>query len=80
MSEGYVSTLIKYSILMFTFPIMSFFLSKWYVFDSWYPEGSTNAIYSAFVAVFAVHIVLAMFVRKAWREETESPQVALKQD
>lgn len=58
--------------MMVTFPILSYFLSK-YVMENVFIMESAY-LYAAGVAVLTVHVILALFVYVAWNEDTSIKQ------
>uniref|UniRef100_A0A1L8DFB1 Vacuolar ATPase assembly integral membrane protein VMA21 homolog n=1 Tax=Nyssomyia neivai TaxID=330878 RepID=A0A1L8DFB1_9DIPT len=70
-------TVLFYCLLIIVLPILSFFSSKYFIFDGYLqlPQISSN-IYSAIVAVIALHIALFCYIYRAYFE-TESTPVRL---
>lgn len=59
-----------FTIMMTIAPLSSFFISKDYVFEGIFHMENTNSyIYSAFVAVVVVHIILFAFLYVAFRDD-----------
>lgn len=65
-------TMISFTLMMVTFPIMSYFISKYVMETIFNMESAT--FYAAGVAVLNVHAILALFVYVAWNEDTSNKQ------
>ncbi|KAM5221271.1 vacuolar ATPase assembly integral membrane protein VMA21 isoform 2-T2 [Ctenodactylus gundi] len=64
-----LKTLLFFTALMITVPIGLYFTTKSYVFEGALGMSNRDSyFYAAIVAVFAVHVVLALFVYVAWNE------------
>lgn len=61
--------LLIYSLLMITFPVTSFFVSKTVVENIFNVSSNQSYIYATAVSVISIHIILAMFVYKAYNED-----------
>jgi len=62
-----------FTIMMTVAPLTSFFISKDYIFEGIFNmASSTSYIYSAFVAVLVVHIILFAFLYVAFRDDRPS--------
>ena len=75
-------TLLIFSFLLLIGPILSFFVTKHYVFEAIYEmKDSTATIYAAIVAVVLVHVVVGLFIYVAWKESNaHTIPPAFKQD
>ncbi|KAK2157456.1 hypothetical protein LSH36_191g03070 [Paralvinella palmiformis] len=73
-SSAVLCRLLFYSILMIVIPLVSYFVSKAFVFEVLLGMTSSNSyFYAAIVAIFTVHIILGLFVYVAWKEDTRPP-------
>ncbi|KAK4288487.1 hypothetical protein Pmani_038483 [Petrolisthes manimaculis] len=73
-----ILAVLPYVIMIILLPIGSFFFTKSYVFEDILNYGDTTAnVYAAICAVVVLHVLLAMFIYKAFKE---SPVRGLKQD
>ena len=73
-------TVLSYCLLIIFLPIVGFFSSKYLLFDSVFQLTSTQSnIYSAVVAVVALHLALFLYIYKAYFE-TESTDKRTKKD
>lgn len=71
--EGVMKTMIIFSLLMCFFPVFLYFFSKIIFFEAFIGMSSQDSyFYSAFVAIAAVHVILGLFVYKAFTSETSS--------
>jgi NADH:ubiquinone oxidoreductase subunit 5 (subunit L)/multisubunit Na+/H+ antiporter MnhA subunit len=62
-----------FTIMMTVAPLSSFFISKEYIFEGILKmPNSSSYIYSAFVAVVVVHVILFGFVYVAFRDDGSS--------
>jgi NADH:ubiquinone oxidoreductase subunit 5 (subunit L)/multisubunit Na+/H+ antiporter MnhA subunit len=62
-----------FTIMMTVAPLTSFFISKDYIFEGIFNmASSTSYLYSAFVAVLVVHIILFAFLYVAFRDDRPS--------
>lgn len=68
-----LKTLLTFTLMMVTLPIMFYFLSKYIIEDIL--SMSSASLYAAVVAVIIVHIVLGLFVYVAWNEDAPSKPV-----
>lgn len=68
--------LLFYTVLMVTMPVTMYFVSNRFFINTFNMKSSDSYIYAAAVAVVTVHIILALFVYKAYKEE----DVPVKQD
>ena len=67
------STVLYYVLLILVVPVTAFFASKSVLFELVLRlEPSTATIYSAIVAVIAVHITLGVYVARAFREPKDA--------
>lgn len=65
--------LLFYSLLMITLPITAFFVSQ-YVIDHYFSVSTSNSyIYSTAFSVIVIHIILGLFVYKAYKEDRVAP-------
>lgn len=65
--------LLFYSILMITLPITAFFVSQ-YIIDHYMNTSTSNSyIYSTACSVIVIHIILGLFVYKAYKEDKVAP-------
>ncbi|XP_042231525.1 vacuolar ATPase assembly integral membrane protein vma21-like [Homarus americanus] len=73
-----MAAVLPYVIMIIVLPIGSFFFTKAYVFEDLlsYSETTSN-VYGAICAVVILHILLALFIFKAFKE---SPVKGSKQD
>jgi len=77
---GVMKTMLVFTILMVTGPIFLYFFSKVAIFEGVLNMTSNDSwFYSAIVAVFSVHVVLAMFIYVAWTED-DGTQKPVKSD
>ncbi|UJR26075.1 hypothetical protein I4U23_007421 [Adineta vaga] len=59
-----------FTVMLTVAPLTSFFMSKYYLFEGVFNMSSSNSyIYSAFVAVAIVHIILIAFLYVAFRDD-----------
>jgi len=59
-----------FTIMMTIAPLTSFYVSKDYVFEGiFHMENTSSYIYSAFIAVVVVHIILFAFLYVAFRDD-----------
>ncbi|XP_014782063.1 vacuolar ATPase assembly integral membrane protein VMA21 [Octopus bimaculoides] len=64
-----VKTMMFFSTAMLTLPILSYFLSKWLIFENIFKMSNSDSyFYAAIGSIFTVHIILALFVYSAWKE------------
>ncbi|XP_045203476.1 vacuolar ATPase assembly integral membrane protein VMA21-like [Mercenaria mercenaria] len=71
--DGVMKTMILFSLAMLFFPVFLYFFSKRMLFEVFFGMSSQDSyFYAAFVAIATVHIILGMFVYKAFTEETSS--------
>lgn len=71
-------TILPYIIAIIAVPVSSFFICKSYIFTQIFGVSITTAnIYSAVVAVFLLHLMLAFYVYKSMQSSAEK---AAKQD
>ena len=76
-----MKTMIFFSLAMLSLPIFLYFFSKSFFFEALLGMSSENSyFYAAFVAIAAVHIILGMFVYRAFTEDSDSRRSAVKQD
>lgn len=78
-TEGLLLTaVLPYVVMIVLLPIASFFFSKSFIFQDIlsYNETTSN-VYSAICAVVILHILLALFILKAFKE---TPVKGAKQD
>ncbi|XP_059608420.1 vacuolar ATPase assembly integral membrane protein VMA21 homolog [Phlebotomus argentipes] len=71
-------TVLFYCLLIILLPIAGFFASKWYIFDGYLqlPQVTSN-IYSAVVAVVALHVALFFYIYRAYFETEAKPERVL---
>ncbi|XP_060580008.1 vacuolar ATPase assembly integral membrane protein VMA21-like [Ruditapes philippinarum] len=68
---GVMKTMIIFSLSMLFFPVFLYFFSKRMLFELFFGMTSQDSyFYAAFVAIGTVHLILGMFVYKAFTEET----------
>lgn len=74
---GPVENMLIYSLAMIVLPVGGFFSSKTLLFEGFlgYNDGSAGG---AIIAVVLIHVVIAMFVYKAWTEGQST--TSFKQD
>jgi hypothetical protein len=59
-----------FTVMLTIAPLTSFFISKYYVFETIFSMTNNNSyIYAAFVAVVVVHIILIAFLYVAFRDD-----------
>lgn len=74
-------TVLAHCILIIASPIVSFFVSKVFVFDILLEVNSVQSnIWSAVVAVVALHIALGLFLYRAYFETDNGPRTSRKED
>jgi vacuolar ATPase assembly integral membrane protein VMA21 len=72
-------TVFKYCILIIAAPILSFFFSKYYLFDFILGDGVSSNVWSAFTAVAVLHVALGLFIYRAY-SEASTAKPSSKQD
>lgn len=63
-----MALLLFYSILMFTLPFGSFYVTKYILQDTFHIDGFTNVAISVFVAVVTVNVIIFAYVYHAYHE------------
>ncbi|KAK2083222.1 vacuolar ATPase assembly integral membrane protein vma21 [Saguinus oedipus] len=63
-----LKSLLFFTTLMITAPIGLYFTTKSYIFEGAFWMSKGDSYFYAIVAVFAVHVVLALFVYITWNE------------
>ncbi|XP_069131500.1 vacuolar ATPase assembly integral membrane protein vma21-like [Argopecten irradians] len=72
-NQSVMKTMILFSMAMLILPVFTYFFAKSFFFEGFLGMTSQNSyFYSAFVAITVVHIILGLFVYKAFTEETPS--------
>ncbi|XP_033744046.1 vacuolar ATPase assembly integral membrane protein VMA21-like isoform X2 [Pecten maximus] len=78
-NQSVMKTMILFSMAMLFLPVFTYFSAKSFFFEGFLGMTSQNSyFYSAFVAITVVHILLGLFVYKAFTEGT--PTATLKTD
>ena len=68
--------LLRYSAVMFLFPVATFYFFFWFVFG-----GDKNALgWSGIAAVVAANIVIGAYVKMAWDEDKDEVEEAQKRN
>ncbi|XP_052793408.1 vacuolar ATPase assembly integral membrane protein VMA21-like isoform X2 [Mya arenaria] len=71
--DSVMKTMVLFSLAMMFFPVFIYFASKRMFFEAFIGMSSQDSyFYAAFVAIGTVHIILGMFVYKAFTEGTTS--------
>lgn len=64
-----------YCLLIICMPIITFFLTKYYLFDSILSLSAVQSnIYAAISAVIALHVALGLYLYRAYFEADKGPQ------
>lgn len=80
-TNSVMKTMIIFSLAMITMPVFLYFFSKSFVFEAIFGMSSENSyFYAAFVAIITVHVILALFVYRAFTEDSDSRRTAQKED
>ncbi|XP_055694795.1 vacuolar ATPase assembly integral membrane protein VMA21 homolog [Lutzomyia longipalpis] len=67
-------TVLFYCLLIILLPIIGFFISKHFIFDGYFQLSQISSnIYSAVVAVIALHIALFCYIYRAYFETESAP-------
>ncbi|XP_060064797.1 vacuolar ATPase assembly integral membrane protein VMA21-like [Ylistrum balloti] len=70
-NQSVMKTMILFSMAMLFLPVFSYFFTKSFFFEGYFGMTSQNSyFYAAFVAITVVHIILGLFVYKAFTEGT----------
>ncbi|KAG8187112.1 hypothetical protein JTE90_004858 [Oedothorax gibbosus] len=79
-SSNPMLSLLFYSIMMVTLPIFAFFVTQYGV-ESWlHVTTSKSYIYATACSVIIIHIILGIFVYKAYKDDKVVPHPADKED
>ena len=70
-SSSAIFGLIFYSFLLLTAPILVLFLTKKVLEEEFLMDPTHSSIGGAIAAIFTVNVVIVMYVRKAFREESK---------
>lgn len=68
-SDNPLIALLFYSLMMVTLPITAFFLSQYIIDNYFHAQTSNSYIYSTACSVIVIHIILGLFVYKAYKED-----------
>nr|XP_006812708.1 PREDICTED: vacuolar ATPase assembly integral membrane protein VMA21-like [Saccoglossus kowalevskii] len=72
-------SLLIYSLLIIFLPLLSYFISKTMIFEGVMSMSNKDALfYGGITAVVVVHVILAAFIKKAWKEDR--PRSMIKTD
>ncbi|XP_068627826.1 vacuolar ATPase assembly integral membrane protein VMA21 homolog [Battus philenor] len=72
-------TVIKYCLFIIVVPVLSFFFVKSLLFDGVLRlDPVTSSVYSAIVAVIALHVTLGMYIYRAYGEAEKTPKPVKK--
>ncbi|KAI1725342.1 VMA21-like domain-containing protein [Ditylenchus destructor] len=75
--QGAIKGLITYSLLILAVPLGSMFLLKMFFFEGLLGYSDKDSMtYSAIVAVILVHVVLILWIRKAFSGEPDKAEKA----
>lgn len=72
-------TVLLHCILIIASPIVSFFTSKYFIFDTLDLTVIQSNIWAAVVAVVALHLALGLFLYRAY-SEVDPREISQKQD
>lgn len=63
-------TVLFYCLVMIALPVLSFFMSKAFIFDGLLGQNSVPSnVYSAGVAILVLHVALAAFIYRAYFDD-----------
>ncbi|XP_052089767.1 vacuolar ATPase assembly integral membrane protein vma21-like [Mytilus californianus] len=80
-TDTVMRTMVVFSLAMITLPIFLYFISKSFFFEAFLGMSSENSyFYAAFVAIGTVHIILGLFVYRAFTEDSEARRTPYKED
>lgn len=72
--------LLVFTILMCSFPLITFFAFKWYIFEGVFLYTSDmSSIYATVPAIVAVNIVIASYIYVAWHSEPTINKTSAKE-
>ena len=76
---GVLKTLLKFTIAMLLFPLISYFFLKAYLLEGilGYENG---AVGSAIITVIIVHVIIALYIWTAIKEEQQEKKYVTKSD
>lgn len=80
-SSSAFQVVLFYCLLIIFLPIATFFLTKYYLFDTILSLTAVQSnIYAAVSAVVALHVALALYLYRAYFEVDNGPTAAYKED
>ncbi|KAI4484069.1 hypothetical protein M0804_007525 [Polistes exclamans] len=69
-------TVLFHCLIIIAFPVLSFFMSKIFIFDGLLGKNSISSnVYSAGVAIVVLHVALAAFIYRAYFDERSKTEV-----
>ncbi|KAK2579753.1 hypothetical protein KPH14_011093 [Odynerus spinipes] len=69
-------TVLLHCLVIIALPVLSFFMSKVFVFDGLLGSNSIPSnVYSAAVSIVVLHVALGAFIYRAYFDDRSKPQV-----